>query len=381
MMRKRCQACAWLILLCAGTVSWADEADERFARLDAECFNRMPATISQCERYVAELKDQVNSSDDARLLYAAGLSRLSNFADDPELSAQQKEEARVGLVEYLAMHPNDLSALYELVGVVDGDEQIEVLKRIVGFDRDNAFALRLLVRGLSIGEDEDSHLLGLRYLEQGYQETTGDDRLSFGSWMFEAMVASGRAANAVQIQQRIKTDFNFAKIDWSRAPSDTTIAEFCKHDFLVVQLEQTCIDLIYASAADSIEEGHPYGDSMLEAIELVLSSREALNDKYPEIAFAMRDVLEDHPDDARKSGYYYLVYSLVVTRDKKIAALRAALGQGDYYEPRIRYWLGVALKEQGQIEQAADEFEKVMRGDDAELAQVAEFELSVLENS
>ena len=76
---------------------------------------------------------------------------------------------------------------------------------------------------------------------------------------------------------------------------------------------------------------------------------------------------------------YYVVYSLVVTGDRKIAALRSALQRGDYYEPRIRHWLGVALRDQGELDQARAELERVRQGEDEDLAQVAQFELSVID--
>lgn len=368
-----------LLLLFTAVVASADDADNRFARLDSDCFERMPTSLEQCEKYVAELEEKAESDDDAALLYAVGSSRLANFTDDADLAAQRAERGRAGLRDYLAKHPNDISALFEMASVVDSDERIEILKRIAGIDRSNTIALRLLVRDLSNSDDEEDRILALRYLEQGYQKTSGAEKLSFGSWMFEAMVANDRPANAVQIQQRIAKDFDFAAVDFG-APTERSIAEYCQHGFFVVQLEETCIKLIRAAAAEGRKTNRPYSTAMLEAIELLLSSREALQGKFTDYALSMRDVLEDHPGDVPRSGYYYLVYSLVVTGDRRIAALRSALQQGDYHEPRIRHWLGVALRDQGELDEARAELIKVRRGEDEELAQVAEFELSVLDS-
>lgn len=368
----------WLCLLLLSVA--VDAADGRFARLDSDCFERMPATFERCEKYVAGLEKKAETDDEAALLYSVGSSRLANFTDDPELAAQRAERGQGGLREYLAKHPNDVTALFELASVVDSDERIEILKRIVGIDRSSSIALRLLVQDLSNTDDEDNQVLALRYLEQGYQETSGAEKLSFGAWMFEAMVANGRRANAVQIQQRIAKDFDFAAVDFG-APADRSIAEYCQHGFFVVQLEETCIKLIRAAAAESRKAGRPYSTAMLEAIELLLSSGESLQGKFTEYALSMRDVLEDHPENLPRSGYYYVVYSLVVTGDRKIAALRSALQRGDYYEPRIRHWLGVALRDQGELDEARAELEKVRQGPDEDLAQVAQFELSVIDAS
>ena len=118
------------------------------------------------------------------------------------------------------------------------------------------------------------------------------------------MVANGRLANAVQIQQRIAKDFNVARIDWDAVPTDQDISEFCQHGFLVVQLEETCINLIYASAANSKKADRPYSTTMLEAIELCESiSGRRLNHAYEE-ANRMGDHIWWISDNARFEAHY-----------------------------------------------------------------------------
>ncbi|MCJ8273662.1 MAG: hypothetical protein MJK04_30220 [Psychrosphaera sp.] len=325
------------------------------------CMKKLPASLPKCKALIKALESKNSAGDLLRL--AAAYINLSFKLPDKMLREHWRKKVTATYHRVLEIEPNNVRALNGTSIYLPTSEQIIIWRRILTIDPTYAFVWKTLSIVLLKGSDRERKE-GLQVLRKGYAQFEGKQGWHLGISLYEALYKESEKFAKAQLRSEILRDMGVNEHPQFYDIAIKQLAQSC--DPLVFRLdgEAIClhsIRLVVDANAPSKARLKQDSTKLLSALKHLLPSKHQLQKQFPDIQIELRDLLEDIKLTGDQPLEFYLVYALLLTGERRIAALQQASALTTGKPGKAASWLADTLVKQGRYDEAIILYQKLVK--------------------